>query len=135
MDRPELGEDPRYAKTTARAARRDEVNALVACWAKSLPLADLLARCDMEQVPVSKLLSISDIFKDPQYKARGNMVRIDDPRAGELTLPSAVPRLTSTPAQLRHAGPALGQHNQEIFGTLLGLSAEAIAGLSANKTI
>ena len=135
MDRPELGMDPRYAKTTSRAERRDEVNALVAYWVKSLPVAALLARCDAEQVPCSKLLSISDIFQDPQYAARGNMEQIDDPRAGPLTLPSAVPRLTRTPAQLRHAGPALGAHNEEVFGALLGLDTEAIAKLRADGTI
>jgi crotonobetainyl-CoA:carnitine CoA-transferase CaiB-like acyl-CoA transferase len=135
MNRPELGDDPRFSRAPARAAHRDEVNALVAYWVKSMPVAELLALCDLEQVPCSKLLAISDIFKDPQYEARGNMVRIDDPRAGPLTLPTAVPRLTLTPAQLQHAGPALGQHNDEIYGSLLGLDADAIAALRAGKTI
>jgi crotonobetainyl-CoA:carnitine CoA-transferase CaiB-like acyl-CoA transferase len=135
MGRTELAEDARYAKTKARADRRAEVNALVAGWVGSLDADAVLAACDAAEAPCSKLLNISDIFENPQFAARGNLHKIDDPRAGELVLPSPMPRMSKTPAELRSAGPALGDANEDIFGVMLGLSAEMLAGLRAKGVI
>ncbi|ATE64262.1 CaiB/BaiF CoA transferase family protein [Rhizorhabdus dicambivorans] len=135
MGKPELAKDPRYATIPARAAHRDEINALVGGWTASLPVQELIARCDADQVPVSKLMSIADIFDDPQYAARDNLLTIDDPRAGPLTLPGPVPRLSRTPPELRHAGPALGDANEELFRTILGVSEEDYQDLRARRII
>jgi crotonobetainyl-CoA:carnitine CoA-transferase CaiB-like acyl-CoA transferase len=102
---------------------------------KSLPIADVLERTRREEVPSAKLLSIGDIFEDPQYQARGNLIEYDDPRVGPLTLPAPLPRMSKTPPVFRNAGPALGDGNQRVFGKLLGLAAETIADLKARGTI
>jgi crotonobetainyl-CoA:carnitine CoA-transferase CaiB-like acyl-CoA transferase len=135
MDRPELAEHPHYAKMLARSEHRDEVNALVAKWVRGLPHAEVLTRCAREEVPCSKLLSISDIFSDPHYLARENLVSIEDPRLGPLRVPSALPRMSRTPPQLRSAGPPLGNANSEVFGRLLGVDAEGMAGLKSRGVI
>jgi crotonobetainyl-CoA:carnitine CoA-transferase CaiB-like acyl-CoA transferase len=135
MGRPELGDDPRYASPTAREDHRDELNALVSAWTGGLDLADVLAACERVEAPVSKLLSIADIFADPQYAARGNLLRIDDPRAGELIVPAPAPRLSLTPSQVRSAGPALGDANADILGGMLGLSPDQLAGLKVRGVI
>jgi crotonobetainyl-CoA:carnitine CoA-transferase CaiB-like acyl-CoA transferase len=87
------------------------------------------------EAPVSKLLSISDIFAEPQYAARGHLLRIDDPRAGELVVPAPAPRLSRTPSQVVSAGPALGDANADILGGMLGLSPDQLAGLKARGVI
>jgi crotonobetainyl-CoA:carnitine CoA-transferase CaiB-like acyl-CoA transferase len=48
---------------------------------------------------------------------------MSDPRVGELAVPNLVPRLSETPGSVKWLGPALGEHNDEILGGLLGLSA------------
>jgi crotonobetainyl-CoA:carnitine CoA-transferase CaiB-like acyl-CoA transferase len=130
MGRPELGADERYRNSAGRNGRRDEVNALVAAWVGGLDLADVLAACEAHEAPASKLFSIADIFADPQYAARGNLSVIDDPRVGELVLPSPVPRMSRTPPRLEKAGQALGSSNAEIYGALLGLDADGLARLA-----
>lgn len=115
-------DDPAFATMDGRVSHREAVNALVADWVKNLPLRQLLEICTREEVPCAKLLSISDIFVDPQYRARGNLHELDDPRAGRLTVPAPVPRMSKTPGEVNHAGPALGDANAEVFGKLLGLS-------------
>jgi crotonobetainyl-CoA:carnitine CoA-transferase CaiB-like acyl-CoA transferase len=135
MGRPELGGDPRYASPKARDDHRGELNGLVTDWVRSLDLADVMAACEAAEAPISKLMSIADIFAEPQFAARGNLARIDDPRAGELVLPAPLPRMSLTPPELRSAGPALGDANTEILCGLLGLSPEALADLKARGVI
>jgi crotonobetainyl-CoA:carnitine CoA-transferase CaiB-like acyl-CoA transferase len=135
MDRPDLASDPRYSRMKARADHREEVNALVSSWVASLDVDGVLAACERCETPCSKLLSIADIFSNPQFAARGNLAPIDDPRAGHLVLPAPVPRLSKTPPQLQTAGPALGNCNDEIFGALLGLSETARAALERQGVI
>lgn len=135
MGRPELAADPRYAQMKARADHRQEVNTLVATWVASLEVDAVLTACEQHEAPCSKLLSIADIFSNPQYAARGNLVPIDDARAGHLVLPAPVPRLSRTPPELRSVGPALGNANDEIYGTLLGLSAALRASLRRSGVI
>ena len=135
MGRPDLIEDPRYSSTPERAERRAEVNAIVAQWVASLDVDEVLAACEANDAPVSKLLSISDIFANPQYRERENLRTLDDPRAGRLVVPAPVPRLSRTPSELRTAGPGLGDSNQEYLGDLLGLDGEQLADLKARNII
>lgn len=135
MDRSELAQDPRYATMSARVERRAEVNELVSKWTRGLSLAAVLDRCRKEEVPCSKLLTISEIFAHPQFAARENLTTLEDERAGRLVVPAPVPRMSRTPPRLNHAGPALGQSNQRVFSDWLGLTEDAIAGLRERGVI
>jgi crotonobetainyl-CoA:carnitine CoA-transferase CaiB-like acyl-CoA transferase len=135
MGKPQLATAPEYATAAARVERRDEVNRMVAQWVASLSLEEVLARCEAGEVPCGPLYTIADIFGDAQYRARQNLVEIADARAGALVLPAAVPRLSETPAELRHAGPALGEHNADVLGELLGLGADALRRLADRGVI
>jgi crotonobetainyl-CoA:carnitine CoA-transferase CaiB-like acyl-CoA transferase len=135
MGRPELASDPLHSPMRVRVERRTEINALIARWVASLPAQQVLERCRADEVPCAKVLSIEDIFQDPQYAARGNLMRIHDPRAGHVTLPASLPRMSRTPPQVTSVGPALGSANAEVFGKLLGLSEQKIAELQTRGVI
>jgi crotonobetainyl-CoA:carnitine CoA-transferase CaiB-like acyl-CoA transferase len=128
MEREELSTDERYATMEGRIARRDEVNAMVAAWIGGMTLERTLATCDRHEVPCGPIYSISDIFDDPQFRARGNIVEVES-RAGPIAVPSAVPRMSRTPAQFKHAGVALGAHTDEILTRLAGVPASMLARL------
>lgn len=72
---------------------------------------------------------IEDIFQDEQYRARGNLMEVDDPRIGKTVLPASVPRLSGTPARFLRAGGALGQDNAGVYEELLGVCGERLAAL------
>ncbi len=76
-----------------------------------------------------------DIVEDPQFQARGNLLRVDDPRVGELVLPAAVPRMSRTPPKFRHAGRALGADNEQVYASLLGLSESELQAHAASGVI
>jgi crotonobetainyl-CoA:carnitine CoA-transferase CaiB-like acyl-CoA transferase len=135
MERPELADHPDYATMAARLDRRAGVNAIVATWIAGLSTADLLRCCAEEEVPCAKLLTIDEIFADPQYAARGNLLRIEDPRVGAVTIPAGLPSMSRTPPVCATTGPELGAHNREIFEILLGLDPAAIADLQKRKIV
>jgi crotonobetainyl-CoA:carnitine CoA-transferase CaiB-like acyl-CoA transferase len=130
MGMPELAAAPEFASSQARSARLEEVNGIVGRWVGSLALEEVLAKCEAGEVPCGPVYDIADIFRDPQYRARQNLVEVVDPRAGPLVLPAAVPRLSETPAELKCAGPALGADTAELLGRLLGLDAAALRELA-----
>lgn len=128
MGRPELAAE--YPSSTARVAGRERINGLVGEWIGRHPLAQVLALTREGGVPCAQIYSIADIFADPQYAARGNLMEVDDPRAGHLVLPAAVPRLSATPATFKHAGRALGADNRDVLGGLLGIDDGELAALA-----
>jgi crotonobetainyl-CoA:carnitine CoA-transferase CaiB-like acyl-CoA transferase len=135
MGRPELGEDAAYRTSPERVKRREEVNGMVADWVRRYGRDEVMARCREGEVPCGPLYTIDEIFEDPHYRARGNIFETDDPRAGRLALPAALPRLSRTPARFDHAGPALGADTEGILTRLLGIDAARLAALAHDKVI
>lgn len=135
MGRPELAEPSSPFGTMAdRLAQREETNAIVQGWIGSHPMREILDRCDAGDVPCGPLYSIADIFQDPQFKARGNLQKVES-RAGCVTIPQAIPQMSETPPVFRHAGPALGSSTDEILSELLGLDAVRLDDLRARDVI
>jgi crotonobetainyl-CoA:carnitine CoA-transferase CaiB-like acyl-CoA transferase len=135
MERPELALDPSYRTMRERDKRRDELNALVSEWAARFTAQELLDRCEAHEMACALLYNIADIFNDPQYRARGNIKRVIDERVGEFYAPNVIPRLSATPGSLDALGPALGAHNEEVFGGLLGMTATDIEELRDAKVV
>ena len=135
MGRPELAASDRFATIDQRLAAREEVNGIVADWIRGLDRADVMQRCLDGEVPLGPVNSIADIFADPHIAARGTLVSLHDPRAGEVVVPAVIPRLSATPGRLDSLGPDLGQHNAEIYGERLGLDADTLADLAARGVI
>jgi len=135
MARPDVVGGGPFTTFKQRSAAREEVDAMVAAWTGSLDRDEVLKRCAEHQVPCGPVYGIDEIFEDPQYKARENIVIREDPRAGEIAVPNVVPRLSETPGGIDWLGCALGAHNDEIYGDLLGLSAERMAELAKKGVI
>lgn len=134
MERLDLATDPRYATNSARVARRAEVNAMVATFFAAQDRAEMLALCDRHEVPVGPIYDIADIFADPHYAARGDLLRTET-RAGEMTFPATVPRMSLTPAEFRHAGRALGADTERVLTEILGLAPEDLDALKRKHVI
>lgn len=121
MGRSDLIGDPRYATLPDRDIRRDEVNGIVRQWAGASTSEEIVEQCRAGEVPCGVLYNVEDIFKEPQYSARNAILSVEDERAGTLKIPGIVAKLSRTPGRVETLGPALGAHNQEIYGERLGL--------------
>ena len=118
-----------------REAERRQVDDHVGAWTATFDRADLLKLCEEWQVPCGPVYAIDEIFEDPHYRARENIVRMHDARVGEIAVPNVVPRLTDTPGRVKWLGPAKESHNQEVFSDMLGLSAAEMDALRQNGVI
>ncbi len=135
MARDDLPDDPRFASLTARVAHADEINAIVGDWVKQHTAAEVEAILVAAQVPVTRAHSIADIAADPHYAAREDIVTVDDPTIGPVRMQAVYPRLSETPGCIQRGAPRLGEHNEEVYGSLLGLSVEEIVALQAEGVI
>jgi crotonobetainyl-CoA:carnitine CoA-transferase CaiB-like acyl-CoA transferase len=129
MDRPDLAEDPRYATLAQRAERGDEINEVVARWTAQLPAAEIERRCVQHDVPVGTAYSAADIFSDPHMAERGDLVTVEDPVVGPVRQQAPFPRFTGRPPTAPSGAPLLGQHNAEVWCTLVGLSPDELEAM------
>ncbi len=135
MDKPELAAPDVYGRQEKRLEARDDVNALVIAWVESLEREEVMRRCLDAEVPCGKVNSIADIFEDEHFRERGTLATIDVPGVGEVTVPNVLPILSETPGRISGLAPALGDATVAVLGELLGLSAEDISRLEAQKII
>jgi crotonobetainyl-CoA:carnitine CoA-transferase CaiB-like acyl-CoA transferase len=134
MGEPQMAEDPRFADNAGRVVHQAEVDGAVLRWTRSLPQREALAALDAAEVAAGPIYDARDMFADPQFRARGLFedVAIDgDP----LSIPAIPPRLARTPGGTQWPGPKVGAHNESVFGELLGLAPETLAGLVRDGVI
>ncbi|HEU4531018.1 MAG TPA: CoA transferase, partial [Steroidobacteraceae bacterium] len=135
MGRPELARDARYSTHTSRGANQVELDALVSAWTATLSRDEVLAAMEKHGVPAGLIYRAPEMLEDPHFAARQAIVSVDHPDFGELKMQNVAPKLSATPGGVRAPSPHLGQHNEEIYRGLLGMSAERYEALRASKTI
>ncbi len=136
MGRPELATDPRYVDHVSRGTHQDELDALIEDWTKTLTVAEVEALMLEHSVPAGVIYRAPDMLEDPHFAARDAIVELDHPRYGKLPMQNSFPKLSDTPGSVRTAAPGrIGQHNDEVYGDLLGMSADEIAALAASGAI
>ncbi len=131
---PRLSSDPAFASMQARIQHYRELNEILVAWFASHDYAQIESALSEAQVPFMRVQSIADIEKDPHFIARESIVRLPDPELGSLPAPAAVPRVMGQPWPIPRTGPAVGEHNKEVFGRL-GVSDEELAQMRRDGVI
>ena len=128
-------EDPRFQTPQDRVAHIDEVDGIVASWIGRHDLQVVLEEFEKAEAAIGPAYDIGQIFQDPQYQARGNIIEVLDDDLGPIKMTSAFPFMSETPAEIRHAGPRKGEHNRDILVGELGLSEQELAELEKDGVI
>ena len=130
MGRPDLAADHVYGRQETRLEHRHDVNEIVRDWAGSMTRSEVLEHCFETGAPAGPVNTIADIFGDRQFHARRTLVSIDDEEVGEtIVVPAVIPRLSETPGEIRHLGPRLGEHSEEVLKEWLELDDDEIQAL------
>jgi formyl-CoA transferase len=135
MGRAELADDARYSTLSARGQHQVVLDELIAAWTSTLDAADVEATLIEHAVPTGKIYRAREMLDDPHFAARDAIVRLPHPTFGEFPMQNVMPKLSDTPGAVRWVGPELGQHNDEVYGELLSLTAEERAALAADGVI
>ena len=135
MDRPDLLDDARFTKLADRAAHGDEINGIVTEWTRARTAADIERACVDCDVPVATAYTPADMFADPHFGARGDLVEVDDPVAGAMRQQAPFPRFTGEPPSPPSGAPRLGADTRPVLADVLGLSADELDALAADGVI
>jgi formyl-CoA transferase len=137
MGTPELAADPRYNNHQARGSNQQELDERIGAWSRGLTTTALLELLALPEtaVPSGLIYRAPDMLADPHFKAREAIVTTQHPRFGELRMQNVAPKLSATPGVIRTPAPGLGQHNDEVYRDLLGMSPERYAQLKSQKVI
>jgi formyl-CoA transferase len=129
MGRPELATDARFATHAGRGEHMAALDELVGGWTATAPCDELLALLDAHGVPAGRIFTAPDMLTDPHYLAREMVQRVASTQGWEVPMTGVVPRFTATPGTIRHPGPRLGEHTEEVLREVLDLDAAAIDAL------
>lgn len=136
MGRPELATDPRFVDDPARVANHAELKVLIEDWLQAQESdAATIQLLGKHHVPVAPILSIREVMEHPHMRQRGTVRSITDRVAGSFEMPGMPLRFSGFANDLDLQAPYLGEHNAAVLGGLLGLSAERIAGLTAEGVL
>jgi crotonobetainyl-CoA:carnitine CoA-transferase CaiB-like acyl-CoA transferase len=135
IGRGDLVDDADFSDPQRRLARAREVDAVVAEWVATKTLSEAMAVFEAAEVAAAPVYDITALIADEQLTHREVFVGVKDDDLGAMTVQAPVPRFSDAPGRIDHLGPALGQHNTEVYGELLGLSPNDIADLHAQGVL
>jgi formyl-CoA transferase len=135
MGQPGLAKDPRYATHVARGNHQSELDALIGAWTATKTRQEVLALMESAGVPSGLIYRAPEMLEDPHFKAREAIVTTPHPDFGDLRMQNVAPKLSETPGGIRTPSPELGQHNEEVYLGLLGMSRERFEQLKSSKVI
>ena len=134
IGKPELAEDARFRTNGDRMRNLAALTPIMAGALSQRPSADWIATFEAAGVPVGPVNKIGDMLGDPQVAAREMVVEVDHPKAGRVKALGFPVKFSETRGEITRAAPLLGQHTDEILGSL-GYSAARIAALRSEGAV
>jgi crotonobetainyl-CoA:carnitine CoA-transferase CaiB-like acyl-CoA transferase len=135
MDREDLRDDPRFNSPAARVRNREETDALIAGWTRTLGKFEVFAIARRHRIPLAPVRDVGEVMHDPHMHERGFLEDIEHDEIGPLTVPNSPLRFHDADPVHAIPSPKLGQHNDEVYGGWLGLSRAEISALRERGVI
>jgi crotonobetainyl-CoA:carnitine CoA-transferase CaiB-like acyl-CoA transferase len=134
IGRETMATDPRFASAALRRQNKETMNAMIADALRARTTAEWFELIVAAELPGGPVYNIKQAFADPQVESLRLKRSVTHPRLGELDLVAQPCEITGFDREIRTATPDLGEHNNEILGSL-GYSAEEIEKLRAARAI
>lgn len=126
MGQEALLADDRFANTVGRAQYMEEIDALVSAWSQQFTRNDLTAILNEAGVPCGPVLTLDEVADDPHLKQRQMIIDLDHPLKGPIKVIGCPLKFYSEDGALEFdvlPAPGIGQHNDEVYTSLLNYSA------------
>jgi len=134
MGMEHLLEDERFQTGFHRLVNYEAFDELIKPWFMERTRHEIITTFQEWRVPATYVNSVSDLLEDEQLNARRFWVELDHPFTGKMPYAGAPFIMSETPVQYGRA-PLLGEHNEEIYLSHLGLTREELVRLRQNGVI
>jgi len=114
-------DDLHFADAYLRRQHRAELLALITSWTGQHTPYEVMDTLQAAGVAAMPVMNLDDQFRDPHLREREIHVESEHPKVGLEFLHGIPWRLSDTPGRIHRPAPLLGEHNQYVFGDLLGL--------------
>ena len=135
MGMPDLIDRPEFKDNAARLDNREILNDELQGWLGQRDLQETMDQLIPSGGVVGPVYDAPQRRADPHYRAREDIIDIDDPELGKTKMLGVVPKFSETPGAVQHAGPTVGEHNQYIYLSWLGLGDDDLGELAEEGTI
>jgi len=135
LSNPEWTKEERFSDTYTRWQNQEELDHLIEEWTLNHTDYEVMEKLQKSGIAAVPSFSSMELCTDPHLKERGAWVEVNHPIIGKQTVAAPPWKLSATPAQIQRSGPLLGEHNQYIFGELLGISSDEITRFIEEKVI
>ena len=134
IGRDDLATAPGYRTRLERDGHIDEIRAAFDGWIRTRTVADVEAAMERLGIPFGRVQTIEELLKDPHlmFRNRISAVEVDGKK---IPMMAPYPILSDTPGTIRTHCPTLGEHNEAVFGSILGLSKGEMETLKAEGVI
>ena len=131
---PEVIGEEWFATGRGRAEHADLLDGLVGGWIGQRPMHEVVTAFEEAEAAVAPIYDVSQIMEDPQYRALGSIVSVDDDQLGPIKMQNVPFRMSETPGRIRWAGKSLGADNAEVLGEL-GVDHEKLVELAKDGVV
>jgi len=135
MGEPDWTKSEDFADHFKRSLNRKTLDARIAEWTADKTAYDVMEILQTAGVAASPCADTEERYFDPHFQDREIIVNIEHPATGVDFVPKVVCNLSETPGEIRRPAPQLGEHNNYVYGELLGLSEDEISNLVQEKVI
>jgi crotonobetainyl-CoA:carnitine CoA-transferase CaiB-like acyl-CoA transferase len=134
LDKPEWLDDPRFKTPALRQRHINERLIMTQEALRTRSAEEWLERLTRHGVPCAPVLTRTTMLTTPQVVANGIVVETEHTQAGLLRQARPAARFSETPATIRHGGPALGEHTEQVLAEL-GYTQADIAVLTQKEHV
>lgn len=136
LQQPQYGTDPRFDSIANRVAHKKEIEVILESWSMQHTAADVVDTLLAVGIPAAPLMSIKELSEDPHFAGHRQMFPyMEQPGVGPFRVTAMPIKFSETETRISRPAPALGEHNGEVYGELLGYDAETLAQLKENGII
>jgi len=138
MGQTELAADERFRSRDMRVRYYRELDEVIGRWTGSETTAEAIAKLNSAGIPAAEVRDPKVAVHDPRVVARNETVPMVHPKYGIVDGINAMGlpiRFSEAKAGFDEPPPGLGEHNQRVYGEILGYDAKRIAELRAQGVI
>jgi formyl-CoA transferase len=124
-----------FASAELRRRQCRDIEERLDAWIEARTAAEVEATFAEHDAVVGRVYDMADIWTDPTYRERDNIISVADPDYGAVSMHGVVPKLVTRPGVVQSVGEPLGAHTSQVLRELADLDDDAIADLMKQGVI